>query len=207
MKPALFALVSSLAVLSLPDAPGAATIGWGCHSDAGITDYDHTFLTGIRYPGGPPDLSRGPLVQLMRQNGGIDNHLVTDPAAVDWVDPDYILDESHIGYGFGPPGAPMETGAWFAANRVVDINPGDVLYVRAFNLPKSDITPASVAILSVTVSDCPWGSPVTKNVTQVMNPENYYFDNLTMVVPEPATLLFVLPGLAIWALRRKAVSR
>jgi len=135
----------------------------------------------------------------------MDDHLVTDPGAVDAFDPDDILDESHIGYGFGPPGAPMETGAWFAANvNLPDLAVGDVLYVRAFNLRKSDITPANIGILCATVYDAT-GARVRDTVTQVMNPENYYFDNLVLFVciPEPSQLLFIVPGLAIWALRRK----
>jgi len=204
MRGALLLFPLVLAALALAAPVHGATIGWGCHSDAGVTNQAGDFLTGTKIPGGAADLSRGPLVQLMRQQGEMDKYLVTDPAALDLVDPDNILLQTHIGYGFGPPNAPMDTGAWFAANQdVADLAVGDILYVRVFNMPSSDVTPANIATLQAGVKD-PTGGPVTASVTQVMNPENYYFDNLrTEPIPEPAALLFLVPGLAVWALRRK----
>jgi hypothetical protein len=75
----------------------------------------------------------------------------------------------------------------------VDIEVGDVLYARAFNVPKADAS----GVHGITTGRRT-GDIVFNTVTQIANPETYYFDNLSMVmIPEPAALLFVLPALIL----------
>jgi hypothetical protein len=68
------------------------------------------------------------------------------------------------------------------------------LYVRAFNVPKDQLGTVSEA-----------GVSSFQTVMDVMNPQTYFFNDIQTqpVVPEPASLLLLVPGLAIWAIRRK----
>ncbi len=199
MKTGAFAIVAAATLTLLTPLTGeAAIIIWGTHEGAGATDYAGVPLDGIRVPGGPVNLANGALVQLIKSVGAVDNPFpggVPDP--VYWISPDYtvddiILDEVHAGYGLGPPGARAQ-GEW-SRTMDVDIEVGDVLYARAFNVPKADTDGSH----EITIGRCTCcGDIVSNTVTQVVNPETYYFDNLSMVIPEPAVPLFVLPGIML----------
>ncbi len=179
-----------------------ATIIWGTHEGAGARDFCCWPLAGDRVPGGTVNLANGALIQLIKSVGAVDNPYAGGPPDFNYwiVGPEYtvddiILDEVHVGYGLGPPGAPA-LGEW---SRTVDvqIEVGDVLYARALNVPKADADGTH----EITIGK--WlGDVVSNNVTQVANPETYYFDNLSMVWPEPSPLTFVVPGLALWSLRK-----
>lgn len=181
-----------LLALLLVGWASAATIGWGCHSANGATDSKGAFLFGNKTR--TLNFSTGAYVQLVRQVGTLDAY--NTAALVD----DQVLDEGHIGYSFFGTGS--ASGAWWMAGRNVPINVGDVLYVRAYNVAKDQVATAGPS-LEIGVNDV---SKVFlgKTVTDVMNPQNYYFDTLrTEPIPEPASLLFLVPALAIWGLRRK----
>jgi hypothetical protein len=108
---------------------------------------------------------------------------------------DIILDEVHAGYGLGPPGA-AALGEW-SRTVEVDISVDDVLYVRGFSDTKSSIGQST----EIGVGRGP-GHVLSHTVTQIANPETYYFDGLIVGVPEPSPLTFVVPALAFWSLRR-----
>jgi hypothetical protein len=207
MRKAIVAVLVLLGTVVLLSPVHAAFIGWTAHSGAGVTDSFGTYLTGTKRSGVTVDLSQGALVQLIKAVGEIDDpgYPTAEPA---FADPnhtldDVILDQRHIGYGQGPPGQPSTDGRWNVTSVEVDIAVGDVLYVRAYNVPEPDIAGTSLAVLQLGIRDTS-GAIVSNTVAQVVNPETYYFDNLqTVPIPEPASLLFLVPGLALWALRRK----
>jgi len=206
MRKAIVAVLTVLGTVALLSPVHAAFIGWTAHSGSGVTDQFGTYLPGTKASGVVVDLSNGALVQLIKAVGEIDDPGV--PAGAEYANSDYvvddiILDERHIGYGQGPPGRPSTDGRWNVTSVEVDIAVNDVLYVRAYNVPKTDIPTTDLATLEVGIRDTA-DIIVSNTVTQVVNPETYYFDNLqTDPIPEPASLLFLVPGLAIWALRRK----
>jgi len=186
----------------MPEIGQSASIIWGTHAGAGARD-PSGYISGIRVPGGPVDLSNGPLVQLIKAVGEVDDphqHLAAymDPS---YVIDDVILDELHVGYGLGPPGAPAK-GEWSRTTEV-DIIPGDVIYARLYNMPKAEVGARDGWYTRVTIRNTE-GMIVSHTVEVVDSPQTYLFDNLkTEPIPEPATLLFLVPGLGIWALRRK----
>lgn len=171
----------------------AATIGWGCHTEHGVYDY----LRDSYFPGDKTltlHFSSGAYVQLIKVVGDVDSFWDR------WLVDDIVLDEGHIGYGFF--GSGPANGEWWMAGRNVDIDVGDIIYVKAYNMPKDDVTTTPFGLLGVTITDAD-SNFLGKTVMQTMSPENYYFDDLAVVVPEPAPLLLLVPGLALWALRRK----
>jgi len=203
MRRAFLVVPTLLAALALVGSVHAATIGWGCDAALGATDSTGAYLLGDKTT--TADFSAGAYVQLMKQVGDVDSYLL-GPGAVDPVDDallhDVLLDEGHIGYAVFGAGA--ANGRFSNAGRNVDIDIGDVLYVRAYDVPKADVATTPLGVLEAGVNDN-LHAFLGITVTQTMNPENYYFDSLRTepTIPEPATLLFLVPGLAVWALRRK----
>jgi hypothetical protein len=186
--------------MSLALVCDGASIIWGAAVPA--TTMDGTPLEGTR-AFGPPNLSNGDLIQLIKAVGEVDDPFLGGaPDAAFWSSPDYvvddiILDEVHAGYGLGPPGGPA--GGLWSRTTEVDIAVDDVLYVRAFSMAKADFDMSGEIGVGAQQGDV-----ISHTVTQVVNPETYLFDGIvTAPVPEPATLLFLVPGLAVWALRRK----
>ncbi|MDP2896595.1 MAG: PEP-CTERM sorting domain-containing protein [bacterium] len=116
-----------------------------------------------------------------------------------------LLQESHVNYGTF---APANSGSWTNSNvnfNGIDfpaVNQGDILYVRAYNLPESDwMAAGSSKELGIANSQ---GEIVSQLVGRTDIPQGYAFPDLkTQPIPEPATLLLLAPGLALWAIRRK----
>jgi hypothetical protein len=189
-----------LAMMSLAFACNGAQIIWGATEAA--TDFAGVPLDGVR-AFATPDLANGALIQLIKAVGEVDNPFpggVPDP--VYWSSPDYvvddiILDEVHAGYGLGPPGG-AANGLW-SRSVSVDIAVDDVIYARALNVPKADADGSHEIGVGGQMGDV-----ISHTVVDVVNPQTYTFNGIvTAPVPEPATLLFLVPGLAVWALRRK----
>jgi hypothetical protein len=175
--------------------------------------YPVTDKAGVVVPGevtfGTPDFSKGALVQLWKAMNGVNPGGaadIDDPnlpanqlafASKDWKIDDVLLDEVHCGYGtfMNPQGTWSQTGSYAASA-------GNTIYVRAYNLPRD--TWAAAGIDKEIGIRNPQGAVVSNTLTRDDIPLTFYFDNLrTAPVPEPATLLFLVPGLAVWALRRK----
>lgn len=169
-------------------------------------------LGGIR-AFGPVNLSNGPLLQLYKAVGAIDDprgqlgaYATSDAVnktGIYWIagsEADVVLDQIHVGYGVGPPGAPAK--GMFSRTVNVNIIPGDVLYIRGYNSTPAEWDASSMLLRAVSIRDTN-GSIVSQTVTRVDIPVTYYFNNLQVGIPEPAALLFVAPGLALWGLWRK----
>lgn len=206
----LFAvLVYTVAAAWAGGAGHAATIIWGTHEGGGATECNLYGpagcrpLEGVRVPGGSVDLSKGDLIQLIKAVGAVDTWFLPIPGQ-SFPDPDYtvddvILDQVHVGYGLGPPGA-AANGEW-SRTVDVDIAVGDVLYARAFNAHKDEWGESPFHAVG-------WGSipgeVITNPVEFVDRPVTYMFDGVIVwVVPEPAAALLVSPGMAIWLVQRK----
>lgn len=199
MRRAFLVVPMLLATLALVGSVHAASIGWGCDAAFGATDSTGAYLAGDKTK--TLDFSAGAYVQLIKQVGDIDPYLEPPGTSIVLVD-DIVLDEGHIGYytfGSGPA-----SGRFWNAGRNVDIDIGDVLYVRAYSVPKDDVASTALGVLEIGVNNNTHDF-LGITVSQTMNPENYYFNSLQteVTVPEPASLLFLVPGLAVWALRRK----
>ncbi len=190
-----------VAIMSLAFACNGAQIIWGALDAA--TDSFGVPLDGVR-AFATPDLANGALIQLIKVVGDVDNPFplgVPDPvywsSGPDYTVDDIVLDEVHAGYGLGPPGG-AANGLW-SRSISVDIAVDDVLYVRALNVPKSDADGSHEIGIGAEM-----GGVISHTVVDVVNPQTYAFNGIvTAPVPEPATLLFLVPGLAVWALRRK----
>jgi hypothetical protein len=159
---------------------------------------------------GTPDFSKGALVQLWKAMNGANPG---GPADIDdpnapgltasfesktWNIDDVLLDSVHCGYGtfMNPQGTWSQSASYAAAA-------GNTIYVRAYNLPVPQWEAANITGREVGIRN-PQGQIVSNTLTRDDIPLTFYFDNLkTAPVPEPATLLFLVPGLAVWALRRK----
>jgi hypothetical protein len=175
-----------------------ATIGWGCHPGAGALDYPRRYLLGDKTL--TLDFSAGAYVQLVKLVGEPDPFLYGSTILWD----DILLDEAHIGYKL--LGSGSAEGEWWVPGCEVNIQVGDILYVRAYNVPKDQV--AASPSLGVTIWDVD-GRFLGRTVRQIDGPQNYYFDNVAMITPEPAPLAFLLPGLAVWLIltKRKANNR
>ncbi len=208
MKKALV-IVPLLALIGLASTCDGAAIYWANTSPA--TDFGGTALTGTRRSGAI-NLSNGDLLQLYKAVGAIDDPKgqaaayanTAAGAGINWaaaVDADVLLDSIHAGYGVGPPGG--AANGMFSRNTSVDIIPGDVIYVRAYNVNPTEWDAAALNLREVGIRNAQ-GAIVSNAVERIDIPVTYYFNDLkTEPIPEPATLLFMVPGLAIWALRRK----
>ena len=175
-------------------------VNWGSFPGSARDSYG-TLLKGTT---NAADLSQGALMQLIKAVGDIDDPRNNMPF---YDDPDYtiddeILQEAPIGAGclYGPD------GAWSARTEAPVL--GDTVYVRAFNVPKPDffVTPLMGREIGIRDAD----GNIISFTLDVNKPWTLTFSNLRTEIipapepiPEPASLLFLLPGLAIWGLRRK----
>jgi len=186
-----------------PNPCPSATIVWGNIHPEGpalATDSQNNPLCGTNEFGPTPTLSLGALVQLWKAVGAPDDPLFAMGAYQDtnWRINDILLDETHIGYGtFADP-----KGAWCQVGHY-EVEEGDVLYVRVYNVSKPDFAGTSYLQREVGIRSRPRYTVPTAVVGDVKNPQIFYFDNLTTGVPEAASLCFLIPGMALWALRRK----
>jgi hypothetical protein len=200
-------LVFTAAAAWEPSAGHAASIIWGTHEGGGATECNlygpggcHP-LDGVCVPGIPPvDLSKGDLVQLIKAVGAIDTWFFPFPGQSiphpDYTVDDVILDEVHVGYGLGPPGA-AANGEW---SRVVDVDiaVGDVLYARAFNAPKDEWGQSPFHAVG-------W-DPLLRGVPVefVDRPVLYLFDGVIVwVVPEPEAALLIMTGITVCLIRTR----
>jgi hypothetical protein len=176
----IFTLAILAGTMALTGACDGVLITWSnIHSPAEggarpALDYCYRPLPGTS-AFGPVDLSKGTLIQLIKAVGDVDAPWA--PAVPEFLDPDYtvddvILDEVHCGYGtFVNP-----EGTWSRTVNV-DAQVNDVLYVRAYNVPKPDVR--STPLPMVSVSTRSWdGWILSHTVQQVVNPLTLYFDDL-----------------------------
>jgi hypothetical protein len=177
----------------------SATITWASPSTSPARDFAGNPLPG-QSTFGTPNLSRGALVQLWLAVGAIDNPFMVQGAYADtaWKTDDVLLMESHVGHGTFLSNA----GSWSTRSDFT-VNEGDIVYVRAYNLPKADWTAAAIGTRELGIANSQ-GAIVSMAVGPVINPQTLNFADLkTQPIPEPATLLLLAPGLALWAIRRK----
>jgi hypothetical protein len=192
-----FLLSIVLTACAAASAP-AATITWAAHSTAPAR-----FYFGKPLPGnsafGTPDLSNGALVQFYLAVGDIDDPRGQMGAyqSTDWIIDDMLLAESHVGFGTFQ----SDAGTWSHKGDYA-INEGDIVYVRAYNLPKPEWQAASLAQRALSIRNSK-DDIVFQTVGDVRNPQILYFDDLRVGVPEPSALVLVLPALAIWKLKRR----
>lgn len=185
----------------------AATIMWGnIHPEGAALARDHLGnpLWGTTEFGPTPTLSMGALVQLWKAVGLVDDPRMVAEAWVDtnWHIDDVLLDETHMGFGtfWDANGSWCQLGEYHVAE-------GDVLYVRVYNVSKPQFYYAPFIMREVGIRNDE-DVIVTRTVGDVRNPQSLYFDNLrTDFVPEPASLLFLLPGLAIFLRKRARMTR
>jgi hypothetical protein len=194
MKRALLLIPALLAMIALVNTGEGAAIIWT--NSVAATDNAGTPLAGTR-AFGPVNLSNGALIQLWKAVGDIDDPIAGNITDTNWKVDDVLLDQIHAGYGVGPPGG--AANGMFSRTTDVAIIPGDVLYVRAYNVPQAEWTQLNEAGIRNDLGDI-----VSSPVTAVDIPVTYVFDGLkTEPIPEPAALMLLVPGLAVWALRRK----
>jgi len=176
----------------------AATITWAAPSTAPARTWTGQPLQGLS-TFGPPDLSRGALVQLWLVVGAPDNPLYVAGAyqSTDWHIDDVLLQESHVGHGTFLSNA----GTWSTRSDFA-VNEGDTLYVRAYNLPKAEWNAGWPMPRDLSISNSQ-GEVVTQTVGPVLNPQTLYFDDIVLGFPEPSALLLILPALGIWKMRRR----
>jgi hypothetical protein len=176
---ALLTVPALLTTIALGGACHAAFIIWltgeGGPGTGGAVDSDGSYLTGT-HATGEPDLENGALVQLWKAVGEIDDPQANAPGP--WRDPDWhiddvLLDQTHIGYGLFPPGlrANGEFSHVVTANAVA----GDVLYARIYNVPAGEVASTPFPAVGIRNAD---GQIITHTVTEVMNPQRCYFDDL-----------------------------
>jgi len=192
-------LVVVVAVAALAGLSEAATVTWSNLACGPVTNNAGQLVPGT-VTFGEPVLSNGALVQLWKAVGTIDDPHMQNPAyaATEWKVDDVFLGEVNCGYGtfMAPEGAFDQTGNY-------PVVTGDTIYVRAYNIPKPDWTAANVNLREVGIRDVQ-GAIVSNKLTRDDIPLTFCFGNLkTEPIPEPASLLFLVPGLAVWALRRK----
>jgi len=200
-----------LGVMLLVTAAHGVQITWLASSTDPVLDSAGAPLLGAS-AFGTPDLSNGSLVQLWQAVGEID-----DPAPLmqrcgtpcvdpNWSIDDVLLDQSHVGYGTF-----ISDGGTWSAKADYALGIGAIAYVRAYNMSLPEIEGLGGACpvgLEIGIRDSTGGIPslVIEGVAgQPIPPHKLYADGLRTepCVPEPAALLFLAPGLAIWALRRK----
>ena len=183
-----------VAIMALTSVCYGMSVNWGSFPGS-ARDSDGNLLKGTA---GATDLSQGALMQLIKVVGDID-----DPRGVmafyentQYTVDDVILQEVPCGVGtlFAPD------GAWSATTTAAA--PGDTVYARVFNLTKDEFATADLPGREIGIRDAD-DNIISFNL-DVDKPWTLAFTNLTTEpIPEPASLLFLLPGLAIWGLRRK----
>jgi len=194
-KRVLLVVPAMLAVVGLCNG---ATITWGNVATPAV-DFAGNLLLGQIDWGVTPNLSLGALVQLWKAVGAVDDPRLVEAAYNDtgWKIDDVLLDESHVGFGtFMPTGYWSHTGDYA-------VNEGDIVYVRAYKQEKPNFAATAYLQREIGIRDVA-GNILTATVGDVKNPQSLYFEGLkTEPIPEPACLLFLVPGLALWAVRRK----
>ena len=192
-----FLLIVLLALVA-PATVRAATITWACLPTAPARDGLGNLLRGTS-TFGTPDLSKGALVQLWLAVGYIDDPrgVVDAWQSTDWHIDDVLLAESHIGFGT----ALSDAGIW-SQEGAYDVNEGDIVYVRAYNLPKAEWMASPLFSRDLGVRNSK-DDVAFQMVGDVRNPQTLYFDNLRLEVPEPSALLLLLPGLVVWKMKRR----
>jgi hypothetical protein len=198
-------LLSVLLTVVAPAPIRAATITWACRSTAPARDACGELLQGAS-TFGTPNLSRGALVQFWLAVGAIDDPFMVQEAYMDtaWKIDDVLLQESHIGHGTFLSNA----GTWSTRSDFA-VNEGDILYVRAYNLPKADWLAGQMALRDLGIRNSA-DEIVFQTLDPVMSPQTLYFDDLRagrVCVPEPSALLLILPALAVWKIRRRKGMR
>ncbi len=204
MKRAIWMLAVVLGVVGLVSLSYGALITWsnGSVPPGPYLDSQGNPLGGNfdDFPPAQPNLSLGALVQLWQAVGEIDDPRALDAAyaSTDWKVDDILLDESHIGFGTF---ADMDTV--FADQGDYAVLANQTLYVRAYNTPKTEF--ADTPLLQREIGIRNDLDVIVTNVSgDPKNPQTMFFNDLrTEPIPEPATLLLLAPGLALWALRRK----
>jgi hypothetical protein len=211
MRKRALMIVAALTAVMFVGVCEGANITWSNIHPEG--SFPVTDSYGVVVPGevtfGTPDFSKGALVQLWKAMNGVNPGGAADiddpnaPANVaafgnkEWKIDDVLLDSIHCGYGtfMSPQGTWSQTGSYAASA-------GNTIYVRAYNLPRDQWDAAGIT-KEIGIRDQQL-AVVSNTLTRDDIPLTFYFDNLkTAPVPEPATLLFLVPGLAVWALRRK----
>lgn len=181
---AVSGLIITMAVLG---ACHGAHVVWGTHE--GHRAKDTTTPIAVPLPGtrafGDVDFNNGAWVQLWKKVNAFDDPLGVPEARSnpDWRNDDELLDQTHVGYGIGPPGS--EADGEFNRISCPLLNIHDVIYVRIYNVPKP---PPGVNLppgCDVSIRNS-GGEIVSHSVTQVSFPERYFFDDLQTAPPPGA---------------------
>jgi len=196
---AILILAVALGAMTLVGTANGVTLTWAPHPSAPARDFAGNPLPGTP-TFGAPNLANGALMQLWLAVGTIDNPFMVPLAyeATDWHVDDVLLQESNIGHAVFT----TNSGTWSTRTLFPTLKEGDIVYVRAYNLPKTDWTAAGLTTRELGIANSQ--GEIVSNALTAQDPQVAYFDDLkTRPIPEPATLLLLAPGLALWAIRRK----
>ncbi len=207
---AIFTLAGLLTTMALVGTCHArqAFIVWGTGEGGpgtgGATDSAGDHLAGTRALG-PVDLGNGALVQLWKAVNDVDDPRDQSEPSADpnWCIDDELLDEAHVGYGLLPPGSPGD--GEFSRATGVDIEVGDVLYVRIYDVPKPDLGGPLPEGCEVGISTA---RTVTDAFTTTHPGRRYYFDNMDtepLIAPPCIPTLVATPGV-LWPPNHKMVE-
>lgn len=140
------------------------------------------------------DIATKPLVQLIwvGTNGVIDLPDLSAPGFLGGDDE--LLAESSLGAGYGPPSA-LCNGRWSKTGSDVDANTDDLIFARAWNVTKSQISGLPTIWWH-------FGNSGLFKIEDARVPSTFPTGDIYMIVPEPGFLLvFAVAGLL--ALRRR----